>query len=86
MPGYDKTNGNSSTNARYKKCVRAYEYCSEDATKNEDELYDLQIDPKELNNIAAQHKDIVKKEYEMLGAWVQYHDKIMNGLIKGSKN
>jgi arylsulfatase A-like enzyme len=50
------------------------------ATTNEDELYDLEKDPKELKNIAAQHRDIVKREYEMLGAWIQYHNRLMSSL------
>lgn len=44
------------------------------ATLNNDELYDLSSDPGELKNLASQHPDIIKREFEMIGAWVQYHE------------
>jgi arylsulfatase A-like enzyme len=43
------------------------------AIHNEDELYDLVDDPKELKNVSSLHPDIAKKEHELIAAWVQYH-------------
>ena len=51
-------------------------------TLNQNELYDLENDPKELNNVAGKYPDIIKREYEMLGGWVQYHNKKMKDLLK----
>jgi arylsulfatase A-like enzyme len=50
------------------------------ATLNKDELYNLKDDPGELNNLASKNQDIVKQEYEMLGAWVQFHNKKLKDL------
>lgn len=41
---------------------------------NFSELYNLKNDPKELVNVAQQHPEIVKQEFEMLAAWIQYHN------------
>jgi arylsulfatase A-like enzyme len=37
------------------------------------QLFDLSKDPGELKNVAEQNPDVVKQEYLMLAAWVQYH-------------
>jgi arylsulfatase A-like enzyme len=37
-----------------------------------DELYDLDEDPKELKNVASKHAAIVKREHDLVAAWVQY--------------
>ncbi len=52
------------------------------AAKNEGELYNLEADPKELNNVAAQFADIAKKEFEMIAGWVQYHNKKIYEYVK----
>lgn len=48
------------------------------ASTNRDELYNLKADPKELKNVAKFHREIVKQEYEILAAWVQYHNRKIN--------
>ncbi|MEO6221508.1 MAG: sulfatase-like hydrolase/transferase [Ginsengibacter sp.] len=55
------------------------------ATSNEYELYDLRNDPKELINIANKYPDMVKREYNMLAGWVQYHTKRINQTINSNK-
>lgn len=55
------------------------------ATLNTDELYDLNNDPLELNNVAKKYPEVVKKEYEILGGWVQYHNKFLASLNAGNK-
>ena len=45
------------------------------ATINTSELYDLKSDPGELNNLVKQFPEIVRREYEMIGGWVQFHNK-----------
>lgn len=45
------------------------------ATLNTNELYDLKSDPGELHNLSIQFPEIVKREYEMIGGWVQFHNK-----------
>jgi phosphoglycerol transferase MdoB-like AlkP superfamily enzyme len=52
------------------------------ATSGTYELYDLSKDPGELNNVANSHPEIVKREYEILAAWVQYHDLMMKGVVE----
>lgn len=49
---------------------------------NEEELYDLSNDSHELKNIAAEHPDVAKKEFEMIAGWVQYHNRKMKQLLK----
>lgn len=50
-------------------------------------LFDILKDPGELNNIAAENKNIVQKEYELIGAWVQYHNNRISQVLKpGSTN
>lgn len=51
------------------------------ATTETYELYDLSKDPGELKNVANDHLEIVKQEYEILAAWVQYHNLTMKGVI-----
>ena len=55
------------------------------ATINEYELYDLNKDPKELTNVANQHPDILKKEYEILSGWVQFHTAKIDSVVSVSK-
>lgn len=50
------------------------------ATIHKAELYNLKNDPKELNNVVTQFPDIAKREYEMIGAWVQYHSRKLKGI------
>jgi hypothetical protein len=33
-----------------------------------------------VKNVAKQHQDIVKKEFELIGGWVQYHTRIVERL------
>jgi phosphoglycerol transferase MdoB-like AlkP superfamily enzyme len=56
------------------------------ATTNTSELYDLEKDPLETNNVASKNRDIVKKEYELLGAWVQYQNKRIEDLKSTPKS
>ncbi len=49
-----------------------------DATNNAYDLYDLSKDSKELNNVAAQYPEIIKREYEMLAGWIQFHNRKLN--------
>lgn len=43
-----------------------------DADTKENELYNLATDPKELFNVSDRYPEVVKKEHEILIAWVQY--------------
>jgi arylsulfatase A-like enzyme len=43
------------------------------ASTDESELYNLLADPLELKNLASQYPSKVRSEYEIIGAWVQYH-------------
>lgn len=52
------------------------------ATSNYYELYNVNKDPKELENVANKHPGIIKKEYEMLAGWVQYHNKRVHRLVE----
>lgn len=46
------------------------------------ELYDLRVDPIETTNLADQRPDIVKIGHRRLAAWVQYHNKFIEELLK----
>lgn len=41
-------------------------------------LFDLRSDPGELKDVSAQNAELVKRELEILAAWVQYHTERMN--------
>ncbi len=45
------------------------------ATVNKEELYNLKTDPYELTDLSKQYKEVAQREYEMLGGWVQFHNK-----------
>jgi phosphoglycerol transferase MdoB-like AlkP superfamily enzyme len=45
------------------------------ASTDESELYNLAADPLELKNLASQYPSRVKSEYEIIAAWVQYHNR-----------
>jgi phosphoglycerol transferase MdoB-like AlkP superfamily enzyme len=50
------------------------------ATLNKQELYNLKNDPKETIDLSKQYPDVVQKEYEMIGAWVQFHNQRLKQL------
>ena len=51
-------------------------------TTDEEELYDLKSDPKELKNVANEHPEVTKLEFEMLAGWTQYQNAKMKLLLK----
>jgi phosphoglycerol transferase MdoB-like AlkP superfamily enzyme len=54
------------------------------ATSNTNELYDIQNDPMELNDLSKKFPDVVKFEYQMLGGWVQFHNNRLQEISKGA--
>lgn len=52
------------------------------ATKNTTEIYDLEKDPYETNNIVTSEEE--KLCHQKLAAWVQYQDRYMNAAISGN--
>jgi len=64
----------------YRQGNKKYIY---NATKNRTEVYDLEKDPQEKNDLAAS-SDIARCHLE-LAAWVQYQDKFMTALLEKKK-
>jgi arylsulfatase A-like enzyme len=56
------------------------------AANNRFQLFDLAKDPGELKNVAAENEKIVKNEYKLMAAWVQYHNKKIDGFLKRGLN
>jgi arylsulfatase A-like enzyme len=53
------------------------------ATENTFQLYNLRNDPGELRNIADENPDIIKREYEYIAGWAQYHSAKVNAWLPG---
>jgi arylsulfatase A-like enzyme len=51
------------------------------AANNQFKLFDLAKDPGELNNLADKNQEIVRKEYQLMAGWVQYHNKKLTTFI-----
>jgi lipoteichoic acid synthase len=60
----------------YREGNKKYIY---NATKDKTEIYDLEKDPNEKNNIAASENILLT--HQKLAAWVQYQDKFMNDIL-----
>ena len=52
-----------------------------DAGYDHFEVFDLDQDPMELNNIATQVPEITQDAHRKIASWVQYHEQIMGPLL-----